>query len=101
MNSRFVGLGLLLLVVALILGLYTSQNIVLQGQPGAESDVHMSPGQPYLPEALVLAVVGLVLVIAGLVTKRKRPANEREGSLGVDESEIRPSGPSRPPSPTP
>lgn len=98
MNTRIVGLGAILLVVALPLGLYTNQTMLISGQPGAVSAVHENPTQPYLTEALVLGALGMALVIAGLVMRR--PSNEhdeREGSLGVDESEMRPAGPAPPP----
>ncbi len=99
LNTRIVGLGVILLVIALIVGLYTNQTILYSGQPGAESAVHESTTQPYLTEALVLAALGVAAVIAGLVMRRRPPRedDEREGSLGVDESEVRPPGPARPP----
>jgi hypothetical protein len=102
LNTRIVGLGVILLVVALPLGLYTNGTILYTGQPGAESAVHENPTQPYLTEALVLAALGVAMVIAGLVMRRRPPSehDEREGSLGVDESEVFPPGPARPP-PTP
>ena len=98
MNTRLVGLGVILLVLALPMGLYTNQTILYSGQPGAASAVHENPTQPYLTEALVLAALGVAMVIAGLVMRRRPPSEpEREGSLGVDESEMRPPGPARPP----
>jgi len=97
LNTRIVGLGVILLIVALPLGLYTNQKILYSGQPGALSAVHENPAQPYLTEALVLAALGLAAVIAGLVMRRRPSSDEREGSLGVDESEVRPPGPAPPP----
>jgi hypothetical protein len=101
LNTRVVGLGVILLVLALLLGLYTNQTVLISGQPGAVSAVHENPAQPYLTEALVLAALGVAVVIAGLVMRRRPPSehDEREGSLGVDESEVRPPGPARPPAP--
>ena len=99
MKTRYVGLGVILLILALPLGLYTNQTMLYSGQPGAESAVHENPSQPYLTEALVLAALGVAAVIAGLVMRRRPPDDEREGSLGVDESEVRPPGPARPPPP--
>ena len=97
MNTRIVGLGVILLIVALPLGLYTNQTMLYGGQPGATYAVHENPTQPYLTEALVLGALGVAMVIAGLVMRRRPPSDEREGSLGVDESEVRPPGPARPP----
>jgi hypothetical protein len=99
LNTRVVGLGVILLVVALPLGLYTNQTMLDSGQPGAVSIVHENPTQPYLTEALVLAALGAAMVIAGLVMRRRPSNDEREGSLGVDESEVRPPGPAPPPAP--
>lgn len=81
------------------MGLYTDQTMLYSGQPGAQSAVLENPTQPYLIEAVVLAAVGVVMVIAGLLMRRRPPDehDEREGSLGVDESEVRPPGPSSPP----
>jgi hypothetical protein len=95
LNTRIVGLGVILLIIALPMGLYTNQTILYAGQPGAESAVHENPAQPYLTEALVLVVLGVAIVIAGLVMRRRPPSehDEREGSLGVDESVVRPPGP--------
>jgi hypothetical protein len=99
LNTRIVGLGVILLIIALPLGLYTNQTMLISGQPGAVSAVHENPTQPYGTEGLVLAVLGLAMVIAGLVMRRRPPSehDEREGSIGVDESEIRSPGPARPP----
>ena len=99
LRTRIVGLGVVLLVLALPMGLYTDQTVLYSGQPGAQSAVLENPAQPYLIEAIVLAAVGVVLVIVGLVMRRPPPDkhDEREGSLGIDESEVRPSGPSSPP----
>ena len=98
MNTRVVGLGVILLIIALPLGLYTNQTMLVSGQPGAVSAVPENPTQPYATEALVLGVVGVVLVIAGLVMrKRINEHDEREGSIGVDESEVR--FPAPPPAP--
>jgi hypothetical protein len=94
LNTRIVGLGVILLIVALPLGLYTNQTMIVGGQPGAVSAVHENPTQPYLTEALVLAASGVAIVIAGLVMRR-RPSSEhdgREGSIGVDLSEVRAPG---------
>ena len=102
LNTRIVGLGVILLIVALPMGLYTNETILYSGQPGAESAVHENPAQPYLTEALVLAALGLAMVIAGLVMRRRPPSEpEREGSLGVDESELRPPGRAPPSPPAP
>jgi len=101
LNTRIVGLGVILLILALPIGLYTNQTMLISGQPGAVSAVHENPTQPYLTEALVLAALGAAMVIAGLVMRRRPPSDEREGSLGVDESEVRPPGPARPPPPAP
>jgi len=101
LNTRIVGLGVILLILALPIGLYTNQTMLISGQPGAVSAVHENPTQPYLTEALVLAALGAAMVIAGLVMRRRPPNDEREGSLGVDESEVRPPGPARPPPPAP
>jgi hypothetical protein len=100
LKTSVVGLGAILLVVALLLGLYNDQTTVYNGQPGAESLVHENPTQPYLTEALVLAAIGVALVIAGFLMRPPAKDKEREGSLGIDESDLRPSGPARPP-PTP
>jgi len=75
------------------MALYTNQTMLFSGQPGAASAVHENPTQPYLTEALVLAALGVAAVIAGLVMRRRPSNDEREGSIGVDESEVRPSGP--------
>lgn len=102
MNTRIVGLGVILLIVALPIGLYTNQTLLISGQPGAVSAVHENPTQPYATEALILAALGVAMVIAGLVMRRRRNENdEREGSIGVDESELRSPGPARPPPPAP
>jgi hypothetical protein len=97
LNTRIVGLGVVLLIIALPLGLYTNQTMLISGQPGAVSVVHENPSQPYLTEAAVLGVLGMAMVIAGLVMRRPPSSDEREGSLGVDESEMRSPGPARPP----
>ncbi|MGH9917438.1 MAG: hypothetical protein ACRD6W_00990 [Nitrososphaerales archaeon] len=99
MNTRIVGLGVILLIIALPMGLYTNQAMLDSGQPGAVSIVHENPTQPYLTEALVLAALGVAVVVAGLVMRRRPPSehDEREGSLGVGESEVGLSGPARPP----
>jgi hypothetical protein len=97
LNTRIVGVGVILLIIALPMGLYTNQTMLVSGQPGAVSAVYENPAQPYLTEALVLAALGVAMVIAGLVMRRRPSSDEREGSLGVDESEVRPPGPARPP----
>ena len=97
MNTRIVGVGVILLIIALPMGLYTNQTMLVSGQPGAVSAVYENPAQPYLTEALVLAALGAAMVIAGLVMRRRPSSDEREGSLGVDESEVRPPEPARPP----
>lgn len=103
MNTRMVGLGVVLLIIALPVGLYTNQTMLYSGQPGAQSAVLQNPTQPYLLEALVLAALGVALMIVGLLMRKQRPSesDEREGSLGVDESEVRGPGPARPPPPAP
>ncbi len=104
MNTRIVGLGAILLIIALPLGLYSNTTLLISGQPGAVSVVHENPTQPYLTEALVLAVLGVAVVIVGLVMRRRPPSeeeNKREGSLGLDESDMRPLGPARSPPPAP
>ncbi|HEV2390283.1 MAG TPA: hypothetical protein VGS04_06115 [Nitrososphaerales archaeon] len=98
MNTRIVGLGVILLIIAVPLGIYTNQTMLVSGQPGAVSAVHENPTQPYATEALVLGAVGVALVIAGLVMRKRTNQNdEREGSLGVDESEVRFPAPPPPP----
>ena len=98
MNTRIVGLGVILLIIAVPLGIYTNQTMLVSGQPGAVSAVHENPTQPYATEALVLGAVGVALVIAGLVMRKRTNQNdEREGSLGVDESEVRVPAPPPPP----
>lgn len=91
MNTRIVGVGVILLIIALPLGLYTNQTMLVSGQPGAVSSVPENPTQPYLTEALVLGALGVALVIAGLVMRRRPPSehDEREGSIGVTESDVR------------
>lgn len=98
MNTRIVGLGVILLIIALPLGLYTNQTMLISGQVGAVSAVHENPTQPYATEALAIGAVGVALVIAGLVMRKRSNENdEREGSLGVDESEVRFPAPPPPP----
>ena len=97
LNTRIVGVGVILLIIALPMGLYTNQTMLVSGQPGAVSAVYENPAQPYLTEALVLAALGVAMVVAGLVMRRRPSSDEREGSLGVDESEVLYPGPARPP----
>jgi hypothetical protein len=101
LNTRIVGLGVILLIVATPIGLYTDQTMLISGQPGAVSAVHENPTQPYATEALVLAALGVAMVIVGLLMRKRRPSehDEREGSLGVDESEVFFPGPANPPPP--
>lgn len=100
LNTRVVGVGVILLVLGLLVGLYTNQTMLISGQPGAVSAVQENPTQPYLTEGLVLVALGVAVVIAGLVMRKRPPSEpEREGSLGIDESGLRPSGPAPPPAP--
>lgn len=64
MNNRIIGVGVLLLVIALPVGLYTTNNLVTSpGNPLAQ----MVQSQPYIDEAIVLALIGVVIIVVGLI----------------------------------
>jgi fumarate reductase subunit C len=68
MNKPIIGLGVILLVVALPASIYSTTTYVpYANAPVNSALLQEKTSQPYLTEGLILALVGIIIIVVGLI----------------------------------
>jgi hypothetical protein len=68
MNKPIIGLGIIVLIVALPVSIYSTTTYVpYANSPASAALLQQKTSQPYLTEGLILALVAIIIVVVGLI----------------------------------
>jgi hypothetical protein len=89
MNKRIIGIGVIILIVALPISIYTTTSYVPYGNsPAAAGLVQEKTTQPYLTDGLILAAIALIIIVVGIVipsSKRGRTSEQSAAAIAAEE----------------
>jgi hypothetical protein len=83
MNKPIIGLGVIILIVALPLSIYsTTAYVPYANAPANSALLQEKTSQPYLTEGLILALVAIIIIVVGLIF----PSRGVQGGSGTEGS---------------